>query len=37
MSRKALNEFFEPVKANPLDGAYVGYDKIVNGELQSRL
>ena len=35
MSRKALNEFFEPVKANPLDGAYVGYDKIVNGDLQS--
>ena len=29
-----MNEFFEPVKANPLDGAYVGYDKIVNGELQ---
>ncbi len=35
MSRKALNEFFEPVKANPLDGAYVGYDKIVNGKLEA--
>ena len=35
MSRKALNEFFEPVKNNPLDGAYIGYDKYVNGQLES--
>ncbi len=34
MSRKAMNQFFEPVKANNLDGVYTGYDKIVNGQIQ---
>ena len=24
-----MNQFFEPVKANNLDGVYTGYDKIV--------
>ena len=34
MSRKALNEFFEPVKVNPMDGVFVDYDKIVNGKVE---
>ena len=33
MSRKALSQFFEPVNNTALDGAFVSYDKIVNGAI----
>ena len=33
MSRKAMSQFFEPVNNTALDGAFVSYDKIVNGAI----